>query len=699
MALKHIWMKMRDLVRFMWAKSKFDFVPQGRLELFSFAECHHIVVLKLDGKLGDTQVMSHFYNALRQHNPRIYLSVVCSPNLAEIYRDILGFDQVITAPRKPRFKEIKQLCQQIQEKTPVSVVGSIANKVDLVITTEPNFRPRDFFFNHLLQPRYVAGCETRVDCVNILIYDPNAPTKKVAECFIDLMDKYDLEHDELAYTRFVTPESFAKMSRWLHMPYALLANEPMEHGFVRPELVSSLQPRRFLLAINPRASSASRSLRDESVVNLIQALQAKFGVVESKNPNSEELQARAHQSASATNPSVSAMHEGVDSSVDSLETQNQQNKLSSEPALQDKRSSQSVVEAVESEQRLTDSTQLNKESQTSAAQVVTTESNYSEQSQDKDSATPIASTTLEATNSSLNATEQTSKTSQDGSGSQESAVAQDSAEANVASVETNNTATNVSVSHAHGTEEKTLEASKQAEQAKDGAGDESNTSKLEAKSTEDLATTAPMTDSKQIVEATKSKAETKESNKVGEALGNSEERASESTITTTTESEHALDSLSEESSQNESVEVMSKTYVPDEGKIIDAQSLLAGRDLEFVVLTPPHADELKNKVKSAALNCGASVLFLPEDSTVLDLSSTIEICDALITVDTAAVHMACASEKPQLCIYTGTNINESRRWAPIGDLAQVVRFEGKTVPDIKDQVLIDLSIDFLQRYM
>lgn len=447
MALKHVWMRLRDRLRFAWAKSKYDFVPQGQSNKFSFDNCHHIVVLKLDGKLGDTQVMTHFYSALRSHDPRILLSVVCTPNLAEIYRDILGFDYVLTASRKPKFKEIQALCEELHSKNPVSILGSFDRPIDLVITTEPNFRPRDFIFNYLLQPRYVAGCETRADSVNLILYDPKTRTKKVAECFMDFMDKGHLNYGKLQYTRLVTPASLLKMSKWLYLPTATTAaaNE-LEHE----ENMPNPRDHRFLLAINPRASSASRSFRDDFVVSLIQHLQAKLGTGASK----DEIEAGA------------------------------------------------------------------------------------------------------------------------------------------------------------------------------GAG-------------------------------------------MGAGVG-------------------AEAGAGTESADGVAIEQGALETAPD-------TPVLTERDLEFVVLTPPQATELKAKIKAAAVNCGAAVFFLPDDSTALDLSTTIDLCDALITVDTAAVHMACASQKPQLCVYTGTDLNESLRWAPIGDLAEVVRFEGQTVPEISDDVLLQRAHDFVQK--
>lgn len=478
MGLKHVWIKLRDTLRFKWAKSKFDFTPSGAVDKFSFASCHHVVVLKLDGKLGDTQVMSHFYASLRAQSPRIMLSVVCSPNLASIYKDILGFDQVLVASRKPKSKEIIELCHKIKAATPVSAVGSIAGKIDLVVTTEPNFRPRDFIFNYELAPRYVAGCETKVDSVNLLIYNPYKRSKSVAECFVDLMDLGHLQHGKIAYQRLVTPESLAKMRKWLHLPEQLPDSIDLARAANEAE-DDAISPReqRFLLAINPRGAARSRSFSDEFIITLIQELQAQFG------------------------------------SANGLE----------------------------------------------AAELLP------------------------------------------------------------------------------GSED--CDASNGAEVA---ASDDATAVKQEAAKVADT---------------------------------------------------EAASSLSE----IEDMALTKQACASANKDALATNPLKISRDLEFVLLTPPHADDLKQKVKAAAVNCGASVFFLPEDSTVLDLSSTIDLCDALITVDTSTVHLACASHRPQLCVYAGTDLNNAILWAPLDPLAEVVTCEGKSIPEIADTILLPRAISFVRR--
>lgn len=512
MALKHVWMKLRDSLRFKWAKSKFDFVPAGSPDDFAFDQCHHVVVLKLDGKLGDTQVMTHFYSALRAHNPHIFLSVVCSPNLEAIYRDVLGFDLVLTASRKPRSKEIQQLCSKIKAATRVSAVGTMEGGIDLVITTEPNFRPRDFIFNFELAPRYVAGCETKVDSVNLLLFDPLSCTKKVAECFEEFMRRGGLKYGVLSYTPLVTAESLQNMQRWLHLP---VVSRVQEQAFVTNEGAEqniNLRRQRFLLAINPRASSRSRSFTDEFTIKLMQELQAHFGA--------------AH--------GLSYPHVGQEQALPDVPHEQSDNAYSL-----------NTVNRVQSSE---DNTGLfNNDAVADVGGSISTDAQ---------------------------------------SGAHK--VSSDSGAVGINDV----------------------------------------------------------------------------------AVANETE------------------------SNNVDVDNESSSY-----KEASNSKVAFKRDLEFVMLTPPQADELKTKIQEAAVKCGASVFFLPENSSPLDLASAIELCDALISVDTAAVHMACASHCPQLCVYTGTDRNEFLRWSPLDKSAKIVRKEGVCVPDLPEDELINQAIGFVRDHL
>ena len=242
MGTKQLFFKLRDKTRFMWARSKFGYVPNGDVAKFDFNELEHVVILKLDGKLGDTQVMTHFYSELRSltnaAGRKLFLSAVCPKNLKHIYKDILGFDCVIESSRKPKEKEIELICSQIIQD---AVDAGYSDKIDLVLSTEPNYRPRDFIFNHYLKPKYVAGCDKRLSDnlvaraakddtlsygideqvarkateISFLIYDVDTYDKRVSQAFCEFMQLGKLEPSLVSYKPLFTEEELEHAQNYL----------------------------------------------------------------------------------------------------------------------------------------------------------------------------------------------------------------------------------------------------------------------------------------------------------------------------------------------------------------------------------------------------------------------------------------------------------------------------------------------------
>lgn len=242
MGIKQLFFKLRDKTRFMWARSKFGYVPNGDVTKFDFNELEHVVILKLDGKLGDTQVMTHFYSELRSltnaAGRKLFLSAVCPKNLKHIYKDILGFDCVIESSRKPKEKEIELICAQIIQ---AAVDAGYSDKIDLVLSTEPKYRPRDFIFNYCLKPKYVAGCDKRLSnnlvsraasqatCsgaideqgarkateISFLIYDVDTYDKRVSQAFCEFMQLGKLEPSLVSYKPLFTEEELEHAQNYL----------------------------------------------------------------------------------------------------------------------------------------------------------------------------------------------------------------------------------------------------------------------------------------------------------------------------------------------------------------------------------------------------------------------------------------------------------------------------------------------------
>ena len=213
MGLKQAYFALRDQIRFAWAQYQYSYEPQGQVEHFNWDNMRHIVVLKLDGKLGDTQVMTHFYRNLKNLAHKPTLTVVCPENLASVYYDVLGFDQVLVSSRKPKAQEIKNLCQQI---IAASQGAGNNGKIDLVLSTEPNYRPRDFIFNYLLKPDFIIGCDPKVKSINLFLYHPTTYNHPVSQAFCNLMEKGHLAYSTpVSYTPLFTKDSLSQALAYL----------------------------------------------------------------------------------------------------------------------------------------------------------------------------------------------------------------------------------------------------------------------------------------------------------------------------------------------------------------------------------------------------------------------------------------------------------------------------------------------------
>ncbi len=170
--LKHL----INLCRFNFAKLKYDFTHESEsLEQFDLHSLKSTVIAKLDGKLGDTQNISLFIDALHKHCPDIQLTVLCSASLAKLYKDIFK-TQVIVLPKRPKLNLLKkELCKH-----------GLHNNCDLLISTEAECRPRDLVIASTLKPKYFAGMDSRLKCININLQARNQD-RHFSEYFMDLL--------------------------------------------------------------------------------------------------------------------------------------------------------------------------------------------------------------------------------------------------------------------------------------------------------------------------------------------------------------------------------------------------------------------------------------------------------------------------------------------------------------------------------
>ena len=177
MGLGKIWHSLRDRVLLVYNLRRWRFKPDGVVKDFAFAHLRHLVIAKMDGKLGDSQVITPFIRNLRRACPQLAVTVICTPNIAPIYQDILGL-QTVEVPKKAQPHQVEEALKGAQTL--------FAVPCDALLTTEPNFRSRDLYLNYLLKPAYLIGIEERSGTVNLNL-KARSLGKHITQYFADLL--------------------------------------------------------------------------------------------------------------------------------------------------------------------------------------------------------------------------------------------------------------------------------------------------------------------------------------------------------------------------------------------------------------------------------------------------------------------------------------------------------------------------------
>lgn len=135
----------------------------GSADSFNFASLRHLVISKMDGKLGDCQVITAFICNLKQQFPKLRITVICPQNVAAIFTELLQV-QVVQIPPRAEPAAVKQA---------VAAGDLLHYPCDALLSTEPNFRGRDFCLHSLLQPKFLIGIETMSGTVNLNLLQRN----------------------------------------------------------------------------------------------------------------------------------------------------------------------------------------------------------------------------------------------------------------------------------------------------------------------------------------------------------------------------------------------------------------------------------------------------------------------------------------------------------------------------------------------
>lgn len=140
---------MRDKLRrsigiFLFDKENEDFVNEV---------VEHVVVMRVDAKLGDSFISSFFFREIKKI-PRVRVTVVTTEQLQSLYKNVFGVDRVVVSEKRPSYPELNRVAKEI---------GS----ADLFIHLTERLKLKDMYFLHLLKPRSVASLDDDVGYVNL----------------------------------------------------------------------------------------------------------------------------------------------------------------------------------------------------------------------------------------------------------------------------------------------------------------------------------------------------------------------------------------------------------------------------------------------------------------------------------------------------------------------------------------------------
>lgn len=185
----------RDALRCAWYRRRYDFINDAAPEHFDINSMRRIVICKIDGKLGDTVVISPFFRVLKAACPQVKLTVLTSAVLAPLYRDFLGADEVYVTPKRPDKAFLSDLCAKI-------------GVCDLLITLEAVFRFHDFYLLNKLRPPLIAGVNGQVSSINLRLNEL-VPDGHITDYFAYLLQRGGIKSFDRTYVSFKDESSTA----------------------------------------------------------------------------------------------------------------------------------------------------------------------------------------------------------------------------------------------------------------------------------------------------------------------------------------------------------------------------------------------------------------------------------------------------------------------------------------------------------
>ncbi len=221
----------RDRLRLFFYKRIYDFSNNNNPHDFKLSDTKCIVISKIDGKLGDTQVITSFINSIQTAFPSIKIVVLSSRNLETTYKNCLNIDDYIALTKRPSLHELDRTVKQIKN-------------ADLFITLESKFRLHDFYLLNRLRPKFIAGINSDVSCININLANRN-PNSHITRYFEDLLTLGGCRYITRSYVPLTTQDALTTAKSYC---------------------------RKEQIALAPWGASKHKHLSDETIIKIVQQI-------------------------------------------------------------------------------------------------------------------------------------------------------------------------------------------------------------------------------------------------------------------------------------------------------------------------------------------------------------------------------------------------------------------------------------------
>ncbi|MFC5078929.1 ADP-heptose:LPS heptosyl transferase I [Vibrio thalassae] len=192
----------------------------------------HVVILRVDAKLGDSFVSSFVAKDIKAFNPAIKVTVVTTSAMRSLFLDYWGADEVIELKKRPKYRDITNACRQIGD-------------CDLLVSLTLNPKMKDLFFLSQCRAKHIAGLKDSLKIVDIKLGEKTR-SMHFAERFAYLLEEIGITAHA---RRYVIPQD--------------------QHSIATADSYIAAHSATPFCVLNAYGSGNSRKLNGESIKRLV----------------------------------------------------------------------------------------------------------------------------------------------------------------------------------------------------------------------------------------------------------------------------------------------------------------------------------------------------------------------------------------------------------------------------------------------